>query len=76
MFLTWTTIKLGVDTGLVTGIDAGLWVLMAKNGDGPQNVADLAETLGFDPVLLGELLCLILSSITCVFFACFSEDKT
>lgn len=53
-----------MDTGLVTGVDAGLWILMAKNGDGPQNVADLADTLGFDPVLLGELLCLVLSAIT------------
>lgn len=53
-----------MDTGLVTGVDAGLWKLMAQNGDGPQNVADLAETLGFDPVLLGELLCLVLPAIT------------
>lgn len=36
---------------------------MAKNGDGPQNVADLADKLGFDPVLLGELLCLVLLTI-------------
>lgn len=57
--------KLGVDTGLVTGVDAGLWILMAKNGDGPQNVSDLAEKLGFDPVLLGELLCLVSLTITC-----------
>lgn len=47
--------KLGVDTGLVTGVDAGLWILMARNGDGPQNVSDLADKLDFDPVLLGEL---------------------
>lgn len=39
---------------------------MAKNGDGPQNVSDLAEKLGFDPVLLGELLRLVLSTITCL----------
>ena len=48
-----------MDTALVTGVDAGLWILMAKNGDGPQNVADLADTLGFDSVLLGELICLV-----------------
>lgn len=52
-----------MDTGLVTGVDAGLWILMAKNGDGPQNVADLADTLGFDPVLLGESLCLVSTAI-------------
>lgn len=52
--------KLGVDTGLVTGVDAGLWILMAKNGDGPQNVSDLADKLDFDPVLLGESICLVL----------------
>ncbi|KAH8775295.1 S-adenosyl-L-methionine-dependent methyltransferase [Diaporthe sp. PMI_573] len=51
---TWA--QLGVDTGLVTGVDAGLWILMAKNGDGPQKVTDLADTLGFDPVLLGRLM--------------------
>lgn len=56
IFLIWITMKLGVDTGLVTGVDAELWILMA--------VAHLAETLGFDPVLLGELLCLVLSAIT------------
>lgn len=36
---------------------------MAKNGDAPQNVADLADKLGFDPVLLGEFLCLVLSTM-------------
>lgn len=27
---------------------------MARKGDGPQKVANLAEELGVDPVLLGE----------------------
>ncbi|KJZ73304.1 hypothetical protein HIM_07308 [Hirsutella minnesotensis 3608] len=34
------------------GVDSGLWALMAKNGDGPQKVADLAAKLGVNPVLL------------------------
>jgi hypothetical protein len=31
----------------------GLWVLMAKNGDVPQKVGDLASELDADPMLLG-----------------------
>lgn len=39
--------------GLNFGVDSGLWVEMAKHIDKPQKVADLAATLGIDPVLLG-----------------------
>lgn len=45
----------GADAGLITGVDTGLWTLMSKNGDKPQKVADLAETLGFDHILLGAI---------------------
>lgn len=37
------------------GVDSGLWVLMAQNGDGPQKVIDLAMSLGIDPRLLSGL---------------------
>lgn len=41
---------------LITGVDIGLWRLMAENGaDTPQKVEDLAKPLGIDPVLLGPL---------------------
>lgn len=40
---------------MITGVDTGLWKLMAKNGvDQPQKVGVLAETLRVDPVLLGR----------------------
>ncbi|KAJ3940798.1 uncharacterized protein N0V96_008670 [Colletotrichum fioriniae] len=42
---------------LITGVDTGLWKLMAQNGvNQPQKVGALAETLRVDPVLLGRLL--------------------
>lgn len=37
------------------GVDSGLWVLMAQNGDQPQKVSDLAASLGVDPQLLSGL---------------------
>ncbi|KAI6282399.1 hypothetical protein MCOR27_003799 [Pyricularia oryzae] len=44
-------------TGALTfGVDAGLWELMARNGDGPQAVADLAAVLGVDPPLLARVM--------------------
>ncbi|KAK1713329.1 hypothetical protein CaCOL14_002245 [Colletotrichum acutatum] len=47
----------GLNAALITGVDTGLWNLMATNGaDRPQKVGDLAETLGIDPVLLERLL--------------------
>ncbi|KXH50008.1 hypothetical protein CSIM01_07266 [Colletotrichum simmondsii] len=47
----------GLNAALITGVDIGLWKLMAKNGvDQPQKVGVLAETLRVDPVLLGRLL--------------------
>lgn len=49
--------KTGATAALNFGVDSGLWQLMAKNGDEPQRVADLAANLGVDPVLLGKLSC-------------------
>lgn len=46
----------GAMAGLCFGVDAGLWKLMAKNGDRPQKVSELAEALGVDPLLLGRLM--------------------
>ncbi|KAK8025498.1 S-adenosyl-L-methionine-dependent methyltransferase [Apiospora arundinis] len=46
----------GAMAGLTTGVDTGLWALMAKNGDRPQRVSELASTLAMDPVLLGRLM--------------------
>ncbi|TLD12127.1 uncharacterized protein PgNI_03583 [Pyricularia grisea] len=44
-------------TGALTfGIDTGLWELMARNGDRPQAVADLAAALGIDPPLLARVM--------------------
>jgi hypothetical protein len=52
--LTFGLIQTGALAGLNFGVDSGLWKLMAKNGDKPQKVDDLASTLGVDRVLLGE----------------------
>ncbi|TLD26357.1 hypothetical protein PspLS_05160 [Pyricularia sp. CBS 133598] len=41
---------------LTFGIDTGLWELMARNGDRPQAVADLAGALGIDPPLLARVM--------------------
>ncbi|KAK7222798.1 hypothetical protein V2G26_010801 [Clonostachys chloroleuca] len=46
----------GALAGLNFGVDSGLWKLMAKNGDKPQKVDDLASTLGVDRVLLARLM--------------------
>ncbi|KAK1638873.1 S-adenosyl-L-methionine-dependent methyltransferase [Colletotrichum phormii] len=47
----------GLNAALITGVDTGLWNLMAKNGVAqPQKVDNLAETPGIDPMLLGRLL--------------------
>ncbi|OHW92252.1 catechol o-methyltransferase [Colletotrichum incanum] len=46
----------GVLAGLNLGVDAGLWKLMAKNGDRPQKVSELAASLRVDPVLLSRLM--------------------
>ncbi|KFH42551.1 Demethylsterigmatocystin 6-O-methyltransferase-like protein [Hapsidospora chrysogenum ATCC 11550] len=46
----------GATGAIAWGVDCGLWKLMARNGDRPQKVADLASELGVDPVLLGRLL--------------------
>ncbi|CAH0057914.1 unnamed protein product [Clonostachys solani] len=46
----------GALAGLNFGVDTGLWKLMAKNGDKPQKVDDLASTLGVDRVLLARLM--------------------
>ncbi|KUI56498.1 hypothetical protein VP1G_10816 [Cytospora mali] len=35
----------GVIAALTCGVDKGLWKLMAKNGDRPQNISDLAKAL-------------------------------
>lgn len=42
----------GAIAGLNFGVDSGLWISMAKNGDHPQKVDDLATNLGIDNVLL------------------------
>ncbi|KAI1840457.1 hypothetical protein JX266_013341 [Neoarthrinium moseri] len=42
----------GVAAGLITGVDTGLWTLMAKHVDEPQKVNDLADSLDMEPLLL------------------------
>lgn len=34
--------------------------MMAKNGDRPQTVSELAKSLDWDPALLGKRICLII----------------
>ncbi|KAK9778976.1 putative O-methyltransferase domain-containing protein [Seiridium cardinale] len=46
----------GVIAALSTGTVSGLWKTMAKNGDRPQRVSDLAVATGVDEVLLGRLM--------------------
>ncbi|KAK2035863.1 S-adenosyl-L-methionine-dependent methyltransferase [Colletotrichum somersetense] len=46
----------GALAALNFGVDAGLWNVMAENGDRPQKVGELAASLGVDPVLLGRLM--------------------
>ncbi|KAH9905020.1 S-adenosyl-L-methionine-dependent methyltransferase [Xylariomycetidae sp. FL2044] len=38
------------------GVQSGLWITMAKNGDGPQKVADLAKQLDMQPELLQRMM--------------------
>ncbi|KAK8024422.1 O-methyltransferase- family 2 [Apiospora rasikravindrae] len=45
-----------VFAAILCGNECGLWKLMAKNGDRPQRVKELAATLDVDPVLLRRLL--------------------
>ncbi|KAK7425773.1 hypothetical protein QQZ08_007749 [Neonectria magnoliae] len=51
---TWA--QTGAMAGLLFGVDTGLWELMAKNGDRPQKVSELAESLGVEPLLLSRLM--------------------
>ena len=47
--------KPGFSAAVITGCDTGLWKLMVKNGaEKPQKVAELAEAVNVDPVLLGQ----------------------
>ncbi|KXG50685.1 Winged helix-turn-helix transcription repressor DNA-binding [Penicillium griseofulvum] len=48
--------QMGAIAAIGFGVDSGLWVLMAQNGDEPQKVTDLAVSLGVDPKLLGRLM--------------------
>ncbi|KAJ5615267.1 hypothetical protein N7537_000381 [Penicillium hordei] len=48
--------QMGAIGAIGFGVDSGLWVLMARNGDQPQNVTDLAASLGVDPQLLSRLM--------------------
>jgi hypothetical protein len=48
-------VKTGAIAALSFGVDSGLWTLMAENGDKPQQVVELASSLGIDPALLSEL---------------------
>jgi Mn-dependent DtxR family transcriptional regulator len=38
------------------GTEAGLWTAMARNGDVPQKVSDLAEQLGVEEELLHRMM--------------------
>ncbi len=38
------------------GVETGLWHAMAKNGDGPQKVSDLAKQLGLQEELLQRMM--------------------
>jgi hypothetical protein len=42
----------GAMSGLIFGVDTGLWKLMAENGEKPQKVSDLATSLAVEPLLL------------------------
>ncbi|KAG0158638.1 O-methyltransferase, family 2 [Penicillium digitatum] len=48
--------QMGTIAAIGFGVDAGLWILMAQNGDKPQKVTDLAMSLGVDPKLLSRLM--------------------
>jgi Mn-dependent DtxR family transcriptional regulator len=38
------------------GVSTGLWSTMAKNGDGPQKVSDLAKQLGIQEEVLQRMM--------------------
>ncbi|GLA74427.1 hypothetical protein AtubIFM55763_005670 [Aspergillus tubingensis] len=44
--------QIGAMMAVGFGVDSGLWVLMAQNGDKPQRVSDLASSIGIEPKLL------------------------
>ena len=44
--------QIGAMMAVGFGVDSGLWVLMARNGDKPQKVPDLASSLEIEPKLL------------------------
>ncbi|GLA63114.1 hypothetical protein AtubIFM54640_004252 [Aspergillus tubingensis] len=48
--------QIGAMMAVGFGVDSGLWVLMAQNGDKPQRVPDLASSLGIEPKLLSRLM--------------------
>ncbi|OQE46563.1 hypothetical protein PENCOP_c001G01452 [Penicillium coprophilum] len=48
--------QIGAIAAIGFGVDSGLWVLMAQNGDKPQKVTDLAVGLGVDTKLLGRVM--------------------
>ncbi|KAI1337191.1 S-adenosyl-L-methionine-dependent methyltransferase [Xylariaceae sp. FL0016] len=51
---TWAQLR--ALAGLQLGVDTGLWALMVKNGEQPQRVSDLANSLGVETLLLGPLM--------------------
>ncbi|XXH04676.1 hypothetical protein Hte_011096 [Hypoxylon texense] len=44
------------------GVQSGLWIAMANNGDGPQKVVDLAKQLGIQEELLQRMMRHIIAS--------------
>ncbi|KAJ5782046.1 O-methyltransferase family 2 [Penicillium paradoxum] len=48
--------QIGAISAIGFGVDVGLWVLMAQNGEKPQKVTDLAVSLGVDSQLLRRLM--------------------
>ncbi|EWZ31442.1 S-adenosyl-L-methionine-dependent methyltransferase [Fusarium oxysporum Fo47] len=46
----------GAMSGLIFGVDTGLWKLMAENGEKPQKVSDLATSLAVEPLLLRRIM--------------------
>ncbi|KAJ5095566.1 O-methyltransferase family 2 [Penicillium alfredii] len=48
--------QMGAIAAVGFGVDSGLWVLMAQNGDKTQKVVDLAMSLGVDARLLSRLM--------------------
>ncbi|SPJ88008.1 related to O-methyltransferase [Fusarium torulosum] len=46
----------GAMSGLIFGVDTGLWKLMVENGEKPQKVSNLATSLGVEPLLLRRIM--------------------